>query len=448
MTGYDDFETRLEQALRRYGDEVLLPFDPALIAERAMDGPRPRAAWRALLIPAVLLLLLVAAAGIITLTQPEPPPEPGPLREGALHNPAGQGHAAVALNDGRVLVLEGGWEKMGQSVSSRAEIWDPARGTSAIVTAEMTTHRVHSSAIALRDGRVLITGGFGGPYAYATSAVAGAELWDPATNTFVAASEMIHARVNHQLSLLPDGRVLVTGGVGPGGPVADAEIYDPATGRFNAAGVTGTPRSGHSATVLDDGRVLVVGGTSADGTALASIEIWSPRTISFEPLGDLAQERAGHTATLLPDGRVLVVGGYVGPGYQIDGNASRQQVLNAAPDFTSQFLASAEVWDATTGFGPAGTLTIGRTAHSATLLPDGRVAVIGGVTGLEMDGDVYLDTLASVEIWNPSTVAFAAGHPLDEPRAAHSAIGVADGAVMIIGGTEGSDELASVVVWR
>jgi hypothetical protein len=443
MTGYDDFETRLELALRRYGDQALLPFDAEMIAERAMDGPRPRSAWRALLVPALLLALLLVAAGIITLTRPDP----GPLPEGLLHSSAGQGHAAVALADGRILVLAGSWEGMGRLVSSTAEIWDPAHGTSTAVTARMTTDRLHASALTLRDGRVLITGGFGGPHAYASSAVASAELWDAANSTFVPTGEMIHARVEHQLSLLPDGRVLVNGGAGPEGLVADAEIYDPATGRFSSAGALDTPRSGHTATVLEDGRVLVVGGTSPEGMALASAEIWDPRTMTFEAAGDLAKARAGHTATLLADGQVLLVGGYAGTGYQVDGSGIRQRVLNVEPDFPAKFVAEAEVWDPATGFAPAGALTTGRTAHTATLLPDGRVAIIGGLTGLEDDGSIYLETLASVEIWNPQTRAFSPGQSLTEARADHSAIAAAGGGVVILGGTAGSDELASVAVW-
>ncbi len=137
----------------------------------------------------------------------------------------------------------------------------------------------------------------------------------------------------------------------------------------------------------------------------------------------------------------MLVGGYIGTGYQIDGAGSRQQVLNPEPDFAGKFLAEAEVWDPTTGFEPAGTLTIGRTAHSATLLPDGRVAIIGGVTGLEQDG-VYLETLDSVEIWDPATQAFHRGQQLTEARTEHSAIAVGDGSVLILG--EGSTDLTAL----
>jgi len=451
MTGYEDFETRLEQALRRYGDRALVPFDADLIAERAMGAPSSRPAWRALLVPALLLALLMAAtAGIITLTQPAPTPEPSPpAPEGLLGNPAGQGHATAVLGDGRVLVIHGSWTGMGQSVHSTAEIWNPASGTSTAVAGEMTTDRLQASAVTLQDGRVLVVGGFGGPYAYASSAVAAAELWDPATGRFSPTGDLTQARVNHLLSLLPDGRVLVTGGAGPEGVIAETEIYDPATGRFSATGSLLTPRAaGHSATVLGDGRVLVAGGRSTDGAALTTAETWDPRSATVQPAGDLAFARADHTATLLPDGRVLLVGGYTGTGYQTDGTGSRQNVINPDPDFVGQFVAEAEIWDSSAGFEAAGTLTTGRTGHSATALDDGRVAIIGGVTGLEQEGGIYLETLDSVEIWDAATEAFRGGQDLTEPRAEHSAIAMADGSVLILGGGSVLEELTSVVVWR
>jgi len=97
--------------------------------------------------------------------------------------------------------------------------------------------------------------------------------------------------------------------------LASAEVWDPATASFVPAGSLAEARAGHTATALPDGRVLVVGGGVRDGMVLlAPAEVWVPATASFGAAGSLAEAREGHTATLLPDGRVLVVGGFGGDG--------------------------------------------------------------------------------------------------------------------------------------
>ena len=111
---------------------------------------------------------------------------------------------------------------------------------------------------------------------------------------------MIEARSGHKATLLPDGKVLITG--------ADitADLFDPATGMFSAVGQTATAR-GATATLRNDGTVLVAGGRSYHSTAAA--DIYAPESEGFVPTGPLVTVRDGHTATLLADGSVLVVGG-------------------------------------------------------------------------------------------------------------------------------------------
>jgi phosphatidylserine/phosphatidylglycerophosphate/cardiolipin synthase-like enzyme len=121
-----------------------------------------------------------------------------------------------------------------------------------------------------------------------------------------------------------------------------------------------TARYGQTATLLADGRVLIVGG--ADGsTVLASAELYDPATGTFSPTGSLTTARYNHTATLLADGRVLIVGG--------------GSISNGA----GAVLASAELYDPkTSSFSPTGTMSTGRYDHTATLLADGQVLIVGG----------------------------------------------------------------------
>jgi hypothetical protein len=73
-------------------------------------------------------------------------------------------------------------------------------------------------------------------------------------------------------TLLRDGRVLVVGGDGPGGPIASAELYDPDTGLFSVAGSLNTPRRDHTAVLLPTGKALVAGGS--DPYTLSSAELF------------------------------------------------------------------------------------------------------------------------------------------------------------------------------
>ena len=324
-------------------------------------------------------------------------------------------HTATLLPDGRILVL-GGYR--GDGANWTAELRDPATGVFTS-TGNLGDARYFHTATLLPDGRVLVVGGS----ADNQVTLASAELWDPATGAFTRAGTLATTRMFHTATLLDDGWVLVVGGLSSAGGTRapDAELWDPATGKFGPAGNLAQPRGWHTATLLPDGRVLVATGPK-------QVEVWDPDTRSFSPAGSLGQESWWGTATPLSDGRVLVVGGLAGDGYPGDGGA----------------VASAELWDpAASDFEPAGTLGQARGMHSATLLPDGRVLVVGGAPA---GGGPT--ALASTEIWDPATRTFAPGAPLAGVRAGHTATLLPDGRVVVIGGDEAGHGLATVEVWQ
>jgi len=86
----------------------------------------------------------------------------------------------------------------------------------------------------------------------------------------------------HQALALANGKVLVVGGLGTNGQggfatLNSAELYDPATGQWSSALVLGTARFLHTITLLADGRVLVTGGAASapsgqNGPTFASAE--------------------------------------------------------------------------------------------------------------------------------------------------------------------------------
>jgi RHS repeat-associated protein len=117
--------------------------------------------------------------------------------------------------------------------------------------------------------------------------------------------------------LLPDGNVLITGGVGSDGQtVAAAEIYNTETSSSETVRDSKiTPRVYHTATLLTTGEVLIVGGLSAKGDPIKKAEIWDFKTNRSRKLkSSLRVARYNHSATLMANGNVLIEGGTVTSG--------------------------------------------------------------------------------------------------------------------------------------
>ena len=314
-------------------------------------------------------------------------PTPGTFSPtGSMHT-GRYGATATVLSNGRVLIA-GGWsEDPDAPVLASAELYDPASGTF-LEAGPMTTPRAGHTATLLSNGRVLITGGqTEGNNVF--SALATAELYDPATGTFSPTGSMTVARVNHTATLLPGGRVLIAGGGGPMGvsvgsgvgsapSLASAELYDPANATFGAIGSMAGARFWHTATLLLNGRVLIAGG--GDGTRpLASTELYDPATESFSKTGSMSAARYLQTATTLANGFVLVAGGYA------DNVGS---------------LESAELYDPNAGlFSPTGSMSDSRFEHTATLLTDGLVLIVAGGSTDESIDDAA--RLAKAELYQP-----------------------------------------------
>ena len=75
-------------------------------------------------------------------------------------------------------------------------------------------------------------------------------------------------RYEFTATLLPNGLVLVAGGLGEVLiNLASAELYDPASETWSVTGTLNIARSRHGATLLDNGMVLVEGGSSSDNTS-------------------------------------------------------------------------------------------------------------------------------------------------------------------------------------
>jgi Kelch motif/Galactose oxidase, central domain len=221
-------------------------------------------------------------------------------------------HTATLLPNGKVLVA-GGTNGRGKVLAS-AELYDPVRDrwTSA---GSMAATRIDATATLLANGKVLVAGGVVFPYP--APSLASAELYDPSTNAWLMAAPMIESRTRHTATLLPDGRVLVVGGqrfdfhdggLFPGRP-SSAEIYDPSANRWSSTTPMGASRLAQTTTLLPDGRVLVTGGLDDQGATLKSTEIYDAQQDRWISAAPMAEARSGHVATLMANGDVLVAGG-------------------------------------------------------------------------------------------------------------------------------------------
>jgi N-acetylneuraminic acid mutarotase len=226
-------------------------------------------------------------------------------------NVARHSHTATLLPDGKVLVAGGGDEDGG--ITNSAELYNPATGTWSI-TGSLHTVRGRHTATLLPDSRVLVAGGTDSFFPSLRSS----ELYDPHTGTWSVTGSLNTDRVLFTATLLSNGSVLVAGGeshqcsnrgCGFSGVTSSAELYNPATGTWSYTGDLSPSRGYHTATLLPNGQVLVAGGVMPGFTSINSAEIYDPATGNWSSTASLNTTRSFHTATLLSNGKVLVVGG-------------------------------------------------------------------------------------------------------------------------------------------
>jgi ELWxxDGT repeat protein/VCBS repeat-containing protein len=334
--------------------------------------------------------------------------------EGAVSNVATVTISIAAVNDAPVAAVDA-FETMQDtplSVPAPGVLGNDTDVDSPALFAALETGPANGTLTLGADGSFTYApnAGFAGADSFSYRASDGAAASAPATVTIMVApapgaeswtptGSLIVPRTGHTATLLPNGKVLVTGGHNASGLLRTAEIYDPANGVWSVTGNLGSARSGHTATLLPSGRVLVAGGLGGSG-ALKSAEVYDPATGTWASTGALGVRRLGHTATLLGDGTVLVAGG-----------GSRR----------------AELYNPSTGkWSPTGSMNVSRSLHSATLLPDGAVLAAGGLNGLKV--------LRSTEVYEPSTGKWRATGSLVAARTVHAATALLDGTVLVSGG--------------
>lgn len=324
--------------------------------------------------------------------------------------------------------------------SGTATVTVPSSTSAFRRTGDMSSPRGFHTATLLPNGKVLVAGGANrAPDIICVGGIPSAELYDAVAGSFAKTGSMAVDRYAHTATLLPTGQVLITGGFGPGNDCSDlgepatstAELYDVSSGSFKSTGLMSLARGGHTATLLRNGKVLIAGGTDQGGAQFPdyggpstnSAELYDPATGKFTETGSMARARFGHTATLLANGTVLITGG-------VDVTNPNSPVA----------IQTSEIYDPNTGaFAVTNPMAEARAGHTATLLPNGRVLIAGGLPEHIDSGGI----LATAELYDPFTRTFSPTGTMSTVRSSHTATLLSDGTVLVAGGDVPTAEIYS-----
>jgi hypothetical protein len=224
-------------------------------------------------------------------------------------------HSVSCCADGRVVVCggtnHGGADQM-DHLRSAAQ-WLPRTSTWSALP-DLPAARNDAASVPLPDGRMMLIGGDSGGEAqgeaYASVLVLAAD-----GSRWSDLAPLTEARAYPAAALLPDGKVLVAGGLSSPGdsgePLKTAELWEPATQKWTALPPMAHQREAPAMCVLPSGRVAVLHGYGADGMARTDGEVFDPVKREWEPLA----ERASHSHGNFTDsGAVAVAGGLVAAG--------------------------------------------------------------------------------------------------------------------------------------
>jgi hypothetical protein len=370
--------------------------------------------------------------------------------------------AAARLSDGSLLFAGG------TSVSALSAAVDRLRvdasGTLSMQSvASLAAPRSQAVVATLADGRALVLGGRD----VSGNAVTGVELVSPGTGTGTGTTTQVYtsalgARIAATATRVGDGRTVIIGGSDATGTRRDTALVSGTTGAtaagLSAGGLLLTARAEHAAILLPDGRVFVAGGTSVLGDnvgALSSVEIYDPVTNTAVSAAPMKRTRR-RLALAYTDGAVLAIGG---TGNSTDAATTLERYEFETNTWTDIAAATgtARGRAAASTFGPGFVLVTGgskpaeryypdadpsaisfellearippRADHTATGLFDGRVLIVGGTSQIT-------SATSSVQLFDPFDDTFSDRAPLARARARHAAVVAPDGRVLVAGGAD------------
>jgi len=206
------------------------------------------------------------------------------------------------------------------------------------------------------------------------------------------------------------GSAVVAGGAG-----RVVELFDPRLGTFDEVGEMEVSRIGGAVAVRDDGTAIIAGGVDGEGTLVGLVE--EIAASSGEPIRQLADQlearKSGLALAALPDRSIVMAGGRTAAGFIVPDVV----ILEAGDD----------------QFRTAGSLAIERESHTASVGLGGVVYLIGGLTRDEVESaDVATGT---IELYRPQDQSVRTlDAELSVPRYGHTATVLGDGRILIVGG--------------
>ncbi|TGK54387.1 kelch-like protein [Leptospira kanakyensis] len=333
------------------------------------------------------------------------------FKSGPNLNVARRSCVGIELDDGRRLVLGGKAKKEvlinGNGTLSHSEIYDSTL-KKFVQGPDMVFRRQEFDAVKLHDGRIFAVGGIGGKIGAVNDGLTATEVYDPITNTWTEGPQLSLPRLFHKMTVLPNGDVLVVGGMSPYKPtqsVGTVELVhitnNPATMTVEIVGNLDDPRGKHTQIFSQTtGKVIIIGGERSDAfgllsndftpKALDSIELYDINTKTLSKSTAKLYKRFNHFVHGLENGEILIFGG-----------------MNSRFD-DSQPVLRAQIYNPTTDtIRDHKNLLFGREWGSSFVFPYGKdqLIVAGGLEYRTGSGSTF-DSIHDTESWSESINRF------------------------------------------